>query len=135
METVGDGKPVLFLEEWIDGATIHKAGAGDAAATETHQEGFAWNLYEHDLLLFAQIVPLASQLPQRVSTKQARSLKGLLGDFFLWGDSFRDGRLQSVLEESDDLKNTVISSLATLGRVLISSRSAYTIPIMSANPP
>ena len=114
------GKKVAFLEEWIDGATIQKSSSAlgddpcDGAAT-----GFAWNLFDHVLRLFSIITPLASNGATAISKKGTRSLKESLGKLFLWGDSFRDGRLEIVLDASDEIKESVLSTLATVGRILI----------------
>jgi hypothetical protein len=109
-----------FLREWMDGATIQKLGGDcdseDGTAAET---GFAWSLYDHILKLFSILVSVNSS---KVSKKDARSLKELLGKLFLWGDGFRDGRLETILRESDDLNETVVGELTRIGNVLISSK-------------
>ncbi|PMD42143.1 hypothetical protein L207DRAFT_306462 [Hyaloscypha variabilis F] len=103
--------------EWIDGATIHRSGDGeeDGAAS-----GFAWTLYDLDLRILTKLIPMFSNGWHRVSRKDVRSLKQSLGDLFLWGDGFRDGRLEKVVEESDDLEETLVSSLIGIGRRLVS---------------
>lgn len=109
-----------FLREWIDGATIQKLGGDcdseDGTGVET---GFAWNLYDNTLKLLSILVPVNSP---KVSKKDARSLRELVGKLFLWGDGFRDGRLENVLHESDDLKETVVGELTRIGNILISSK-------------
>lgn len=123
-------KDIAHLEEWIDGTTIQKAG-GDSGDDDT-TTGFAWNLYDHVLKLFSALVPLAVQPSSGLPRKDTRSLKESLGNLFLWGDGFRDGRLESVLEESDDLKESVVALLITLGEILISSKFV-TVGITFAN--
>jgi hypothetical protein len=59
------------------------------------------------------------------SRKDVKALKQSLGDLFLWGDGFRDGRLEKVVEESEDLEETLVSSLVGLGKLLVSSESTY----------
>jgi hypothetical protein len=109
-----------FLREWIDGTTIQKLGGDcDSQNGTTADTGFAWALYDHVLQLFSIIVPLSSS---KSSKKDVRSLKELLGKFFLWGDGFCHGRLESVLDESDDLKETVVGELAGIGNILISRK-------------
>ena len=105
-----------FLREWIDGATIQKLGGDGDSGAET---GFAWSLYDHTLKLLSILVPVNSP---KVSKKDARSLRELVGKLFLWGDGFREGRLESVLHESDDLKETVVGELTRIGNILISSK-------------
>jgi hypothetical protein len=116
-------KNLAFLEEWIDGTTIQKASGGNSGDNGT-TTGFAWNLYDHVLKLLSALVPLAVQTSSGLSKKDTRSLKESLGDLFLWGDGFRDGSLESILEESDDLKESVVALLITVGEIIVSSKSA-----------
>ena len=108
-----------FLREWIDGATI-QGDCDNENGTAAVEAGFAWNLYDYSLKLLSIIIPLNGS---RASKKDARCLKELLGKLFLWGDGFGDGRLESVLDESDDLKESVMSQLTGIGNTLISSES------------
>jgi hypothetical protein len=114
--------------EWIDGATIHRSGdvQEDGAAS-----GFAWTLYELDLKLLTKLLPILSNDFHRISRTDVRNLKKSLGDLFLWGDGFRDGGLEKVVEESDDLEGTLVSSLVRIGRLLISSESNLLLPAYS----
>ena len=109
-------KKFSSVEEWIDGATIHRSGYGETAT------GFAWNLYDHIFRLFLAIAPLASYFSPEISKRELKSLKESLGNLFLWGDGFCDGRLEVVLEESDDLKESVVNSLIAAGTILTSSK-------------
>jgi hypothetical protein len=111
---------VQFLEEWIDGTTIKKLGV--SSGDDRNSTGSTWNLYDHILQLFSTLVPLASKSPPVVSKKDTRSLKESLGRLYLWGDGFGDGRLEFILEESDDLKETVVTLLIVIGKILISSK-------------
>jgi len=120
----------LTLEEWIDGTTIQKSGDDPCDDGNT---GFAWNLYDHVFKLLSALVPLASENVGWLSKKDTRCLKEFLGYLFLWGDGFRDGRLEIVLEESDDLKESVVGLLMTVGTVLISSKSATRASLQKLN--
>jgi hypothetical protein len=106
--------------EWIDGATIHRSGDAreDGAAS-----GFAWTLYDLDLKILTELVPILLNGFLTTSRKDVKALKQSLGDLFLWGDGFRDGRLEKVVEESEDLEETLVSSLVGLGKLLVSSES------------
>jgi hypothetical protein len=115
-------KKLLLVEEWIDGATIHRSGVDSEAAT-----GFAWSLYDHIFKLFSKILPLAPNFSPHISKREVKALKESLGNLLLWGDGFRDGKLEMVLEESDELKETVIESLVAAGSVLISSELYFSM--------
>jgi hypothetical protein len=107
--------------EWIDGATIYRST--DAEDGERATAGFAWSLYDLNLKLLTELIPIVERDIPTVSRKDVKALKQSLGNLFLWGDGFRDGSLEIVLEESDDLKETLVSSLVQIGRLLISSES------------
>jgi hypothetical protein len=108
--------------EWIDGATIHRSRD---AEDEGAAAGFAWTLYDLDLKLLTILVPIVSRDLPTTSRKDIKSLKQSLGNLFLWGDGFRDGMLENVLEESDDLKETLVASLVGIARLLIYSGSSF----------
>jgi hypothetical protein len=107
--------------EWIDGATVHRST--DIVEGEGATSGFAWSLYNLDLELLTKLIPIVSRDIPTILRKDIKALKQSLGNLFLWGDGFRDGRLESVLEESDDLKETLVASLVEIGRLLVSSES------------
>lgn len=113
-------KTLVFLEEWLDGTTIHRVAAtfNDNDTTTS----FAWNLYDNLLKLLSTLVPVILARSSRLSRKSARSLKESLGNLFLWGDGFRNGLLEIILEQSDDLRRSVISLLVSVGTILITGR-------------
>lgn len=115
-------KQFWSMEEWIDGATFQRAD-GDGAST-----GFAWTFYERILKLMSMIVTLAPHESKfksgQISKDDLRSLKNYLGNLYIWGDGFRDGTLETLLGESDDLKESIITTLIEIGWTLISSQSS-----------
>lgn len=117
-----------YLKEWIDGATIQKISGncdGEEAA-ETVDTGFAWALYDHILKLLSILVTLDSP---KLSKKDARSLKDLVGKLFLWGDGFREGNLENILDCADDLRETVVGLLAGIGNILTTSKLSSQIQL------
>ena len=107
--------------EWIDGATVHRST--DVQEVEDATVGFAWSLYNLNLNILTELIPTVSRDIPTISRKDVKVLKRSLGNLFLWGDGCRDGKLESVLEELDNLKETLVSSLVRIGRLLISSES------------
>lgn len=118
MATNKSRKPTSFLEEWIDGATIHKSEAHEGGASQ----GFAWNLYDHILSVFSTVLPLVREPFPDISGDELASLTTSLGDLILWGEGFRDGRLESVMEESRDMNGMIVAALSSIGRVLTTSK-------------
>jgi hypothetical protein len=111
------------LTEWIDGATIQTtAENGDGEASED-STGFAWDLYHHTLELFSLLIPLILARPGLCNNREhEKSLKGSLGRLFLWGDGFRGGKLETVLHESENLRESIIESLAAIAKILLFSK-------------
>ena len=113
---------IAKVVEWIDGATINRSRDTE---DEGVAAGFAWTLYDLDLKLLTRLIPIVSRDLPTISRKDIKTLKQSLGNLFLWGDGFRDGMLEHVLEESDDLKETLVNLLVGIARLLISSKSSY----------
>ncbi len=107
--------------EWIDVATIYRSRDPE---DEGAAAGFAWTLYDLDLKLLTRLIPIVSRDLPTISRKDIKALKHSLGNLFLWGDGFRDGMLENVLGESDDLKETLVDLLVRIARLLISSESS-----------
>ena len=76
--------------------------------------------------------PLVSNSSTTLSNMHGRSLRESLGKLFLWRDIFRNGRLERVLEESDELKETIVGLLVRI-REFVTLRTSTTSPIPTAN--
>jgi hypothetical protein len=55
-----------------------------------------------------ELVPILLNGFLTISRKDVKALKQSLGDLFLWGDEFCDGRLEKVVEELEDLEETLV---------------------------
>ncbi|KAH7351162.1 hypothetical protein BKA65DRAFT_593972 [Rhexocercosporidium sp. MPI-PUGE-AT-0058] len=108
---------------WIDGTAIQKTTdiTGDKASQE--HAGFAWSLYHHTLELFSLLLlPTLAHVVTFTppNDKQGeKSFKKSLGRFYLWGGGFSGGKLESVLDESESLREIVVESLAAIGKILL----------------
>jgi hypothetical protein len=109
------------VTEWIDGTKIQTTTEKVKGRESQASAGFAWSLYNHTLELFSHLIPLALSVPE-TNRQREKSFKKSLGRLFLWGDSFRGGKLESVLDHSDSLRETVIESLAAIGKILLYSK-------------
>ncbi|KAL5321570.1 hypothetical protein ACEPPN_009530 [Leptodophora sp. 'Broadleaf-Isolate-01'] len=121
------------LAGWIDGTAIQKTtdSHGDNASQE--HTGFAWSLYHHTLELFSLLLlptlaHVATFTPP-YEKQGEKSFKKSLGRLYLWGGGFSGGKLESVLDESESLRGTVVESLAAIGKILLfklaAKRSAH----------
>lgn len=109
--------------EWIDGTTPHHRSRD--GQEEDVAAGFAWTLYDLDLKLLTNLIPIISRDIPTTLRKDIKTLNKSLGNFFLWGDGLRDGLLENVLEESDDLKEILVASLVGIARLLIYSGCSF----------
>ncbi|KAL3418590.1 hypothetical protein PVAG01_10306 [Phlyctema vagabunda] len=100
-----------ILQEWVDNTPVPSSENGPGSAAQS-SIGFVWGLYQHTLKIFSFL-----------NTGDDKLFKRSLGKLFLWGDSFRDGKLDNVLDESDNLKGAVVASLVGIGKVLLHKQS------------
>lgn len=117
MATTDVDSTKAVVREWIDRHTIclaNESGNGDV--------GFAGLLYESCLGLFKDIYT-QSRKSSVLSKDDQRQLKEELGRLFLWGDAFRDGKLDRVLVQWGDLRMTILEFISGIGKVLTSSES------------
>lgn len=86
----------------------------------SNKAGFAEIFYVDCLTFFAA---LSTKICKTTHTVDECSLDEELGRFYLWGESFRDGKLDMILENSPDLKNTVLKFITAVGSILLRSKS------------
>ena len=75
--------------------------------------------------LYAAIIDLFTMLVDpswRVSHELDENLAEQLGRLFLWGENFRDGKLDMILGSYADLRLSIVKSLVALGKALIKSK-------------
>lgn len=113
------------LEEWIDETAQHSSsplpGSVSIASTDF---GIVWLLYEQCLQVMLSAFPLASRkytvsaTEGRQSSPNANNWKELNGSLFLWGEALGDGRLDSAISQSEDLKNNILELLLTVSETI-----------------
>ncbi len=105
------------LKWWIEGTTNLATIAGQEVVS-----GFGWSLYDHVLKLLTSLFPTLIHLSPVNNKTDNKYLKIALGNLFLWGDGFRNGGLDYVLNESYDLQETVVELLVSIGKLLTTSK-------------
>lgn len=109
------------VQTWLQGhpqSVRHDQAEEQPVLTESeHQSGFITSLYS---LCAQQIVELKKSL--RLGRKDLRTLKHVQAKFYLFGDSFEHGKLESCLSADDELHQSVLSLLAEIGRILSESK-------------
>lgn len=77
------------------------------------------NLYADALTLFT----LLADPSWRVGHRVTQDFGNELGRFFLWGEAFRGGKLDLILESYPDLRSSIVRFLIALSKSLITSES------------
>ena len=83
-------------------------------------ERVAEGLYVNILALLTILVDHSRRMKLQVE----KSLGEELGRLFLWGESFRKGKLDAILESYPDLRLSVLKSLITLSRIILRGKTS-----------
>jgi len=104
-----------FIPNWIDETTDGYAGQSGES-----EEGFASSLYKSCMKVFQELYKQACR-SSSLSPQEQHRLKEDLGKLFLWGDGFGYKMLDRILEQSLDLRDTVLGFIAGIGKALTGS--------------
>lgn len=116
----GDGCSRHILE-WIDAQPLGPRVTGGASTGGEDDQGFTNRLYQlclHTLQDFC-----CQQRNQRSSKSCYHALRECLGRLYLWGEPFGVGELDKALEQSDELRDSVIERLGHIGKLLLRSKT------------
>lgn len=108
------------VQKWAEQTTDSDTGQSENGEESEDDENFASFLYESCLNLFKELSKESSRLSAFSSTER-RHLEESLGRLFLWGDGFGEGRLDRLLGQSIDLRDTILRFIAGIGRILTGS--------------
>jgi hypothetical protein len=92
--------------EGVPSPAIHSADIGE-------------QLYLDCLALFSA---LSHHQASRLSQRDDESFNEELGKFFLWGEGFRNGKLDVILATSPYLRGTVLRFLMSIGDILTNGK-------------
>lgn len=109
-----------WTQEWLDGHLYASSGPkGTLPENFVDDQGFATRLYTLCLCLLRYLC----RHEQKISSKthHASALKEELGRLYLWGEAFKDGKLDRALEYCDDVRGNVLDSLRDIGKLLLCS--------------
>ncbi len=112
-----------------EAATSHSATANwvakhgnSALADELYSDtNFIEILYKSCLGLFAELWKYAHKSSCSLTESQKASLQRDLGSLALFGDGFENGKLDSFLALSDDLRENALEILSGIGDLLLQS--------------
>lgn len=81
--------------------------------------GFVWTFHEECINMITKLLPLISTNP--ILRGQQEVLREDVGRLFLWGESFRNGKLDMVLSQSEELRDTVLEFITAIGLLVTES--------------
>ena len=115
-----------YIQEWLDAenstpiALDEEFGFTPADVDPDHQEydqGLATRLYQLGRQGLQQLCRQEGYIPRLNSSQSA--LREELGRLYLWGEAFENGKLDKALEQSEDLRDTVLEFLCAIGDSII----------------
>ena len=115
-----------YIQEWLDAesstpiALDEEFGFTAADVEPDHQEynqGLATRLYQLSRQGLQQLCRQEGYIPPLNSLQSA--LREELGRLYLWGEAFENGKLDKALEQSEDLRDTVLEFLCAIGDSII----------------
>lgn len=109
-----------WTQEWLD-SHLHASPGSKGTLPENFvdDQGFATRLYTLCLYLLRYLC----RQEQNISSKShhTSALKEELGRLYLWGEAFKDGKLDRALEYCDDVRGNVLDSFRDIGKLLLRS--------------
>ena len=115
-----------YIQEWLDAesstpTSLDKEFGFTAADVEPdrqeYSQALATRLYQLGRQGLQQLCRQEGSIP-RLNLSQS-ALKEELGRLYLWGEAFENGKLDKALEQSEDLRDTVLEFLSAIGDSII----------------
>jgi hypothetical protein len=114
-----------YLLQWLDADVevdnTRSLTNHGASARDENVQGFAARLYQ--LCLHALQKIYIREREKRKFGSQATGLRDCLGRLYLWGESFERGELDRALEESDEVRESVLERLGHIGKLLLRGKT------------
>lgn len=114
-----------YLLQWLDAGVgvddTRSFAHNGASARDEDVQGFAARLYQ--LCLHALQDLYIREREKRKFGSQTTGLRECLGRLYLWGESFERGELDRALEESDEVRESVLERLGHIGELLLRGKT------------
>ena len=106
------------LKKSIDICEDNETAPNSASYYTGQQETeLAFDLHHYSTELVTSLAPYIATCPQLQNSSHA--MQEDMGRLYLWGEAFGDGRLNIILQASEELKNTVLEINATISTILL----------------
>lgn len=112
----------LDRSDFVDVEDIHAQGSIEDVGEGDDELGFAQDLFQTCLYIFRELwLELSELSPSPKCIRDGLLVEGL-GKFYLWGDSFQDGTMDTILAQSDELREDVLKFICQIGSILTRSK-------------
>lgn len=111
----------LYIQEWLDGNEIK------SSESCAHDGGLAETLYHSCMDLFEDLWAAFCRAPLPVKSGLKKTLHGNISRLYLWGSNFEAGKLDTILGESEELRDEILDLLCGISVILIQSNSLKTV--------
>ncbi len=101
-----------YTQEWLK-SSASAEGARARSRCENEDE-LATRLYQQCIIIMKGLC--------RQSYRQGPTFslwQNAIGSLYLWGEPFQNGKLDTALSQSDDLRNTILDLLGDIGDMLL----------------
>ena len=115
-----------YVHEWIYNTSTAQEAQPELIVSEDADDCLAARLYASCVQVLRGICSQASDPGVPYSAIKPWILRNELGRLYLFGDSFRNGRLNRILEDANELSENIVEILAGIGILLV--RSECNIP-------
>lgn len=106
-----------YTQEWLNSSSSNQGTSSAQQRCDQHEEGLAARLYSSCRRVLRDLCWQEQTSPSR--TSQSLFLRDELMKFYLWGQSFGPGELDTALEHSDDARYLVLEALRVIGQSLL----------------
>src|SRR5450432_3044854 len=117
-------------EEWIEETNRHSSPLSRSVSFANNGSQNTWPLYEQCLKALSKAVPLAIRKPPSfviediTAVSYIETLKALAESLYLWGEDLGGGRLDFVLSHFNDLRDTALHLLVSIGEAITQGKRA-----------
>ena len=111
-----------YTLQWLDANASDNETRRALLTEEESDQGLASSLFQqcvHALRDFQK-----EEHEKCPSTSRKDSLRESIGTLRLWGDTFGAGELDKALDQSDELKESVLEQFVNIGRLLLQGMKA-----------
>ena len=115
-----------YMLQWLAANTVNSDGNHALSTADESNQGFAFHLLQ---LCLHALRNVQKKEDDQCPSSSRTILGDCLGTLRLWGDSFGPGELDKALDQSNELKESVLEQLVNIGKVLLQGMKNVSIDV------